>query len=543
MINTRHAQGLILSCDATGMIEDVIADGLQLGAARHVGESFVYLMDAACIGKALQLLADVQAGHTVAGWELNLRVDNHLHALQFAAFQRGPSIFIVGAVQDTEMLRLYEDLARMNNEQITAMRRAVKERAMAAPAFNAPPADLYDDLMRINNELVTLQRELNQKNRELERLNVQKNQVLGMVAHDLRNPLAVILDYCEYLLGASARCFDREQEEYLREIQNSSRFMLAMVTDLLDLSAIESGRLNLDRRQVDLAVLTEHVLDLTRPPAQRKEMTLRLECAQPAPVVWVDEYKTQQVITNLVSNAVKYSPAGALIVVRLARDGEMAVVEVEDNGQGIPPDELEYLFKPYSRTSVRTTGGEGSTGLGLAICRRIVEGHGGEIGVTSTVGVGTTFRLTLPLVEAVAPAFELEPATAAAAPSLFGLRVLVVEDSAINRKVLVQTLEKLGCLVDAAADGAEAIAAARQFPYDVIFLDYHLPDMTAPALARSLGAVVRKSTRLFALTGGVGAEEAEACLAAGIEAVLLKPIRGAELQRLLASPAVETTRG
>ena len=170
MTDTRQSHGLILTCDATGVIEAVIADGLHLGAARHVGESFVYLMDAACIGKALRMLADVQAGHTVAGWELNLRVDNHVHALQFAAFQRGQSIFIVGAVQDTEMLRLYEDLARMNNEQITAMRRAVKERAMAAPTFAAPPADLYDDLMRINNELVTLQRELNQKNRDLSQL-------------------------------------------------------------------------------------------------------------------------------------------------------------------------------------------------------------------------------------------------------------------------------------------------------------------------------------------------------------------------------------
>lgn len=542
MTDTRQSHGLILTCDATGVIEAVIADGLHLGAARHVGESFVYLMDAACIGKALRMLADVQAGHTVAGWELNLRVDNHVHALQFAAFQRGQSIFIVGAVQDTEMLRLYEDLARMNNEQITAMRRAVKERAMAAPTFAAPPADLYDDLMRINNELVTLQRELNQKNRELERLNAQKNQVLGMVAHDLRNPLAVILEYCEYLLGASAANLDGDQQEYLREIQNSSRFMLAMVSDLLDLSAIESGRLNLDRRQVDLAKLTQHVLDLLRPPAQRKNMTLRLECAQPAPVVWVDEYKTQQVIINLLSNAVKYSPAGALIVVRLARDGEMAVVEVEDNGQGIPPDELEHIFKPYSRTSVRATGGESSTGLGLTICRRIVEGHGGVIGVTSTVGAGTTFRFTLPLVEAVAPTFDLEPATATAASNLSGLRVLVVEDSAINRKVLVQTLEKLGCLVDAAADGAEAIAAAKQFPYDLVFLDYHLPDATAPALARSLRAVVGKTARLFALTGGIGAEETEACLAAGIEAVLLKPIRAAELQRLLASSAVEPAR-
>ena len=171
-------------------IDSVITDDLNTGAARHIGESFVHLVDAASITKALNLLAELQAGQAVTTWEMNLIVGSNLRTVQFAGFRRENSLFIVGAEQDGEMTRLYEDLSRMNNEQITSLRRVVKEHALATAAVVTPSADYYDDLMRINNELVTLQRELNQKNRELERLNAQKNQLLGMVAHDLRNPLA-----------------------------------------------------------------------------------------------------------------------------------------------------------------------------------------------------------------------------------------------------------------------------------------------------------------------------------------------------------------
>ena len=529
--------GVVLTCTLQGVIDSVITDDLNTGAARHIGESFVHLVDAASITKALNLLAELQAGQAVTTWEMNLIVGGYLRTVQFAGFRRENLLYIVGAEQDSEMTRLYEDLSRMNNEQITSLRRVVKEHALATAAVVTPSADYYDDLMRINNELVTLQRELNQKNRELERLNAQKNQLLGMVAHDLRNPLAVILDYSDFVLEAVGERLTADEAGYLTEIHNSSRFMLAMVSDLLDLSAVEAGRLNLDRRAVDLEGLTRRVLTLSRLQAEHKRMQLELACPAPVPLVWADEYKTQQVLNNLVSNAVKYSAAGTLTQVRLYCQGEMAVVEVQDHGQGIPADEVGKLFKPYSRTSVRTTGGESSTGLGLTICRRIIEGHGGEISVASTVGVGTTFRFTLPLVAAVAPTIHAAatPAeTDAVPPAQAALRILVVEDSPLNRKVMVQTLANLGCLVDTAESGAAAIDAAKQLPYDIVFLDYHLPDMTAPEVAGRLTDLPGKTPRLFALTGGVGVDETAGCLAAGIEEVLLKPISRPVLQRILA---------
>lgn len=531
-------QGIVLTCTGDGMIDAVIADNDAIGVARHLGESFVRLVDAASISKALNFLLELKAGRTVTGWEMNLVVGRNLHTLQFAGFHRDHTLYIIGAKQDSEVIRMYEDLSRMNNEQITSLRRVVKERASATPAIKRADNPYLDDLTKLNNDLVTLQRELSQKNRDLERLNAEKNQLLGAVAHDLRNPLSVILDYSDFLLAAASDRLQPDEHEYLHEIHNSSRFMLAMVGDLLNLSAVEAGRLNLDRRTVELDVLVQRVLKLLRPQAERKGMTLTLEYTQPAPKVWADEFKTQQVVTNLVSNAIKYSPAGAPTQVRLFQAGEMAVVEVVDHGQGIPAAEVANLFKPYSRTSVQTTGGESSTGLGLAICRRIVEGHGGEISVTSTVGQGATFRFTLPLAEVLAPPVQVAvtPVAEAVTPSIpTGLRLLLVEDSPINSRILTQMWAKLGCEVDTVENGAAAIEAAKQLPYDFVFLDFHLPDMTAPEIALRLASAAVGQPRLFTLTGGISAEETAACLASGIEAVLLKPLSRDEARRILMS--------
>jgi signal transduction histidine kinase len=520
------------------MIDAVIADNDAIGVARHLGESFVRLVDAASITKALNFLLELKAGRTVTGWEMNLVVGRHLHTLQFAGFHRDHTLYIIGAKQDSEVIRMYEDLSRMNNEQITSLRRVVKERASTTPAIKPADNPYLDDLTKLNNDLVTLQRELSQKNRDLERLNAEKNQLLGAVAHDLRNPLSVILDYSDFLLAAASDRLQPDECEYLHEIHNSSRFMLAMVGDLLNLSAVEAGRLNLDRRTVELEVLVQRVLKLLRPQAERKGMMLTLEYTQPPPRVWADEFKTQQVVTNLVSNAIKYSPAGAPTQVRLFQAGEMAVVEVADHGQGIPAAEVANLFKPYSRTSVQTTGGESSTGLGLAICRRIVEGHGGEISVTSTVGQGATFRFTLPLVQVLAPPVQaaVTPMAKTVTPSIpTGLRLLLVEDSPINSRILTQMWAKLGCEVDTVESGAAAIEAAKQLPYDFVFLDFHLPDMTAPEIALRLASAAVGQPRLFTLTGGISAEETAACLASGIEAVLLKPLSRDEARRILMS--------
>ncbi|HYG62199.1 MAG TPA: HAMP domain-containing sensor histidine kinase, partial [Thermoanaerobaculia bacterium] len=259
---------------------------------------------------------------------------------------------------------------------------------------------LFEDLSRLNNDLATMQREVAKKNVELARLNDQKNQFLGMAAHDLRNPLEVILTYSEFLLDEGA-CLPPEQRELVRTIHGSSAFMLALVNDLLDISKIEAGRLELDLSRVDLGELTARNVALNQVLAAKKGTEIVFRQEGELPRMLLDTAKIEQVLNNLIGNAVKFSPPGSTVEVRLAHEGDGgAVLSIADQGEGLPiheADQMEKLFRPFERTRVRSTGGEKSTGLGLAIVKRIVTGHQGEIRVESEAGKGTTFHVLLPV--------------------------------------------------------------------------------------------------------------------------------------------------
>jgi signal transduction histidine kinase len=245
--------------------------------------------------------------------------------------------------------------------------------------------------------LVTLQRELAKKNAELERLNRQKNEFLGMAAHDLRSPLGVIWSYSEFLLNEISDQLNDEHLEFLSIVKQSSEFMLNLVDDLLDVSAIESGKLQLNLEPTDLTALVEHNVTLHRILAEKKQIHLTLYCEGDLPNIQLDPAKIQQVLDNLITNAVKYSFPARSVEIRVDRRGEEALISVRDEGPGIPADELDSLFTWFGTTSVKATDGEKSIGLGLAIVRKIVRGHRGRIWVESEVNQGTTFYVSLPL--------------------------------------------------------------------------------------------------------------------------------------------------
>ncbi len=263
----------------------------------------------------------------------------------------------------------------------------------------------YEALSALNNELAAAQRELAKKNAELSRLNEQKNQFLGMAAHDLRNPLEVILTYSQFLLEEAAPALDRDQVLFVDTIRGSSEFMLRLVEDLLDLARIEAGELALDLAAVDLCALAERNVRLNRALAAKKGTTIdfvRAAGCPPALPMRLDAPKVEQVLNNLLGNAVKFSPPGSAVEVRLAveRPAEARgrlLLTVADQGPGVPVDELERLFRPFVSHRARGTAGEKCTGLGLAIVQRIVEGHGGTIGVENRDGGGAIFCVSLPL--------------------------------------------------------------------------------------------------------------------------------------------------
>lgn len=239
---------------------------------------------------------------------------------------------------------------------------------------------------------------LAQRNRELERLQTENNQFIGMAAHDLRNPLQVIDGYAKIVANGIIGPVTPEQHRALESVMRSGSFMLGLIDDILSIAKINSGKIELDLTQTDLATLVRRVVDVSRLLAEEKKVALRFEAEAGLPFVPADSFRVEQVLNNLIGNAIKFSHGGTTVTVKVTRepDGKAVRVAVVDQGQGIPADERDRLFQPFSRTSVKSTGGESSTGLGLAISKRMVEAHGGRLEVSSEVGKGSVFSFTLP---------------------------------------------------------------------------------------------------------------------------------------------------
>ncbi len=235
-------------------------------------------------------------------------------------------------------------------------------------------------------------------NIELEKLNELKNQLLGMAAHDLRNPLAVVKTCSDFLLEPVGQNLPAEKKtDFMRRIKRNADFMLKLIDDLLDVSRIESGKLVLDLKPVDITALIKRNIEMNGMLARGKEIELSFRHNGPVPRVQADGARLEQVLNNLISNAIKFSESGTSIDVGVRTENSNLVISVRDQGQGIPADELDKLFKPFARTSVRSTAGERSTGLGLAISRKIVQAHQGRIWAESGVSKGSTFHFAIPV--------------------------------------------------------------------------------------------------------------------------------------------------
>jgi len=231
---------------------------------------------------------------------------------------------------------------------------------------------------------------------ELLELNDLKTRFLGMAAHDLRNPLTVISAYLQLMEMQGMPKSETDYRTMLGEMSKSCELMINMIKTYLDVSAIESGRIELDKGPVELKGFVSDLERAMRVLSDAKNMQLKMEL-EAGLSIWVfDAYRIRQVVENLVSNAVKYSPAGKSIAVSFrGKEGNLEI-SVADEGQGIPDSDIPKLFKDFSRASTKPTAGESSTGLGLAICRRLVNLHGGHISVKSIVGKGSTFTVMLP---------------------------------------------------------------------------------------------------------------------------------------------------
>lgn len=397
MTSEKTTAGIAFLCDLDGKVLRVVRDELGISETFALGRHLPLIVDRGSFNKALSFIIEVKSKGAAFDWQLVVPVSGEMDVLNFAGVIFHEGMLIVGAKTREDLEQLFDELVKIGNEQANLLRAAVKESVDLARNHADRDSALYDELGRLNNELANLQRELAKKNAELERLNEQKNQFLGIAAHDLRNPLNAILMYSEFLLDEASEALDEEQLEFVSIIRSSSEFMLRLVNNLLDVAKIESGKLQLDLASTDLKSLVERNISVNRALASRKQIELSLTCVGDIPTLVVDPSKIEQVLNNLVTNAIKFSEPGSAVKVLLEEKETQVILSVRDHGPGIPPEELDKLFQPFQKTSVRATGGEQSTGLGLAIVRKIVQGHQGEIWVESERGKGSVFYVSLPM--------------------------------------------------------------------------------------------------------------------------------------------------
>lgn len=240
------------------------------------------------------------------------------------------------------------------------------------------------------------QRELEFKNIELAKLNQEKNYFLGVASHDLRNPIGNIISLVNILEDELRDQLSDDLREMLHMMQDSGRDMLELLNNLLDVSKIESGNMNLKLKNNSIAEIIQKSINDNIRTANAKQIILDYNIADNLPNVCFDRIHLQQVLNNLISNAIKFSFGNTHVEINVRLKKEEVIISVKDQGQGIPSNDIHRVFLPFARTSVSSTNGEKSTGLGLTIAKRIVEAHGGNIWLSSEVGKGTTFFFSLP---------------------------------------------------------------------------------------------------------------------------------------------------
>jgi signal transduction histidine kinase/ActR/RegA family two-component response regulator len=391
-----------------------------------------------------------------------------------------------------------------------------------------------EDQYQIRDALLALQRsekELAAQAEQLRATDRRKDEFLATLAHELRNPLAPLQTGLDILQG-SAR--DRASDQALRVMGRQLKHMVRLIDDLLDVSRITQGKLELKRAPVTLSDVLDAAVETSRPLIQRSHHVLRVTVDAGPVVLDADATRLAQVVSNLLNNASKYTPDGGNIELSARRDGGRCVIQVRDDGIGIPPQELGDVFQMFSQVNAGFERSQGGMGIGLALAKSLVELHGGAISVESPgVGLGSTFTVSLPLSSSAAE--PLPPADAGGAAEPFKRRILIVDDNYDAADMLAVMLDLAGYETKKAHDGATAIASAKAWTPNVVILDIGLPDVTGYDVARRLredASLV--DTELIALSGWGTDDDKRKATAAGFDRHFTKPVNAAVLYAALA---------
>ena len=383
--------------------------------------------------------------------------------------------------------------------------------------------------------------------REAEQANEAKSRFLAVMSHELRTPINGMLGFSEFLAESP---LSDEQRQQVRIIQDSAEHLLRIVNEILDISRIEQGRMEVVSQKVDLVPIAREVIGLLQASAGSKGVACVLETRFPSMPVAGDPLRLKQVLLNLVGNAVKFTDRGS-VRLRVSAAEDSAVVEVHDTGPGIPQEMIPKLFNKFVQVDASHSRRHGGVGLGLAISKALVEQMGGTIVLESELGVGSCFRIRLPLaaplpspVDAVdrphprGTVPEADPIIAAESLSVErgdGFQVLVAEDNEVNARLVSRFSEILGMRPTVVSDGTQLVEAFGRGGWDLLIVDWQMPEVDGLEAVRRIRSMEVDGRRvpILLLTANAMAGDGERCTAAGADAFLFKPIRRAEFEAVV----------
>jgi signal transduction histidine kinase/CheY-like chemotaxis protein len=441
-----------------------------------------------------------------------------------------------GRLEDQK--RHTEEMRRLHSETMAALEQARSaERALAEEKERLAVA--LAEMTRLEesrNQLLVREQTARASAEEASRL---KDQFLAIVSHELRTPLNAVLGWAEML---SRRALEGPlHDRAVRGISEAARRQARLIEDLLDVARIASGKMRLDRTLVDLADVIGDALLIAQPSAAVKNIRLSFEGGAWTPKIYGDRVRLEQVASNLVSNAVKFTPDGGVVNVQMRRAGDQAELVVSDTGQGIPAEFLPCVFELFRQADGSTTRMHSGLGLGLSIVKSLVEAHNGTVRVHSAgEGLGSTFVVTLPVAawERSAVPATTDTQVARDVPSLAGIRVLVIDDDEASREVVAAHLHGCHANVSTVSSAAEGFALLQREHFDVLLADIGMPGEDGYSLIRRVRALCppdSASIPAAALTALARDEDRERALRAGFQLHLAKPIDASALVAAVAS--------